>query len=147
MNNRKNLLDSILIANQTDIVGNGYIDIIVSRSNFISLIATLVNEDFRITNVAWWEYCSANSKNSYGMGGIKSKHYDGWYSELPINLDEIMLYDLVTDKSEFIQGIVSIIERKEIKFPDENIKFRTSNWLTPALWLDVPKDWKNVQDG
>jgi hypothetical protein len=42
-----------------------------------------------------------------------------------------------------IQEVLSSIEKKVIYFPNETINFGKSDWLTPALWLDVPKVWKN----
>ena len=55
---RKKLLDNILEKNQTTIVGNGYVDIIIPRSNYIQLINELVINNFIITHITWWEYCT-----------------------------------------------------------------------------------------
>jgi len=144
---RKILLDSILEKNQTDIVGKGYIDIIVSRSNYINLIKELVFENFKIRSVSWWEWCPENKECEYGLGGPESRFYAGYYAELPIGVDDIDLNTLLpmNDKTKIADYIVTFIERKEIKYPDELIKFQAALWLTPGLWLEVPKNWENVQ--
>jgi len=35
------------------------------------------------------------------------------------------------------------IETKTMSFSDETVTFNGSNWMTPAIWLDVPDDWRN----
>jgi hypothetical protein len=52
---RKIILDNILEKNQTDIVGKGYIDIIVSRMNYKDLIAEILSEKIKIRAISWWE--------------------------------------------------------------------------------------------
>ena len=146
MDNRKTILDNILERHQTDIVGDGYIDIIVSRSNYTSLIKELILEDFKITSISWWEFCIRNDGNKYGLGGPLSKHYNGWYSELPIEIDDFKFENLDVEKNIIIQHILTTIEQKEIKYPDEKIKFTTSLWLTPAIWLEVPDEWKSIRN-
>ena len=37
----------------------------------------------------------------------------------------------------------SSMKSKVISFSDENVKFSESTWWTPAIWLDVPDDWRN----
>lgn len=40
-------------------------------------------------------------------------------------------------------SLVSTIENKTISFSDKTVQFSDSNWMTPAIWLDVPNDWRN----
>jgi hypothetical protein len=48
----------------------------------------------------------------------------------------------ITQAKEYI---LSLIQSKEIKYPHELINFASSSWLTPALWLEVPDSWENIQ--
>ena len=67
---------------------------------------------------------------SFGLGG---------YGEL------IRAYEFRDEKSneEMIEEIINKIESKTITFSNETVLFNKSNWLTPAIWLDVPNDWRN----
>ncbi|WP_345348307.1 hypothetical protein [Candidatus Villigracilis affinis] len=41
---------------------------------------------------------------------------------------------------------MKIIENKEIHFSDgEVVRYNEQECLTPALWLEVPEEWKNIQ--
>jgi hypothetical protein len=48
-----------------------------------------------------------------------------------------------TTQESIIQEILKKIETKTISFFDETVTFNQNNWLTPAIWLDVPDDWRN----
>ncbi|MBR5090268.1 MAG: hypothetical protein IK093_12640, partial [Ruminiclostridium sp.] len=62
--------------------------------------------------------------------GPKSRYDDGWYSEIEMgNVKEF------SDNSEMLE----YLEHGWKASPDYRSCF------TPAFWLDVPKDWKNVQ--
>jgi hypothetical protein len=144
---RKLALDSILQRNQTDIVGNGYIDIIAGRSKYINQINELVLEGFNISSITWWEWCNGDQKPKYGMGGPKSKFYDGWYAELPIDADDLKYQNQISvvDRLKIIEHILTFIHTKQITLADGLISFQSALWLTPALWLDVPTGWENIQ--
>ncbi|NRH20920.1 hypothetical protein HOO68_02660 [Candidatus Gracilibacteria bacterium] len=144
---RKKLLDNILEKNQTTIVGNGYVDIIIPRSNYIQLINELVINNFIITYITWWEYCTGDKfEPKYGMGGPKNKFGDGWYSEICMDFNEIKttIASSTNEKEEIIDYILSFIENTELHFYNESITFKDTKSLTPAVWLDVPDDWKNI---
>ena len=128
------LLNELLLKHKAQTVGNGDIDIIVSRKNYKEFVADILKNEYIITGISWWEFCHANNKNQYGLGGPKSNYYNGWFSELPIDIDEIKL----GTENQF-EKIVNVIEQKIIHYPNETITFDKSAWLTPAFWLDVPE--------
>lgn len=138
----KATLDSLLEKHKAQPVGNGYIDIIVSRDNYKMFVADLVTSGFKIDGVSWWEWCNDNSGNRYGLGGPKSIFYNGWFSEIPVDVDNFD-FSADTTKDNVVQEILKKIESKTISFSDEKVTFSNCNWLTPAIWLDVPDDWRN----
>lgn len=73
---------------------------------------------------------------------LKVFFYKGGFSEVPINVDDFN-FSADTIKENIIQEILTKIETKAISFSDETVTFKASNWLTPAIWLDVPDDWRN----
>lgn len=138
----KTKLDEIIENHKAQPVGHGYIDIIVSRDNYKDFVTELVNNNFAIENISWWEWCPDGDENKYGLGGPKSKFYKGWFSELSIDLDDIKLFSDL-DKDEIVKEIIDKVESKKISFPDETVIFKINKWLTPAFWLNVPDDWRN----
>ena len=138
----KTKLDEILDKHKAQPVGHGYIDIIVCRDNYKDFIIDIVNNGFKIESVSWWEWCADKKENEYGPGGPKSIYYNGWFSEIPTNVDDIIVSIGATNEN-IISEIVKRIETKTISFSDETVTFTKSKWLTPAIWLDVPDDWRN----
>ena len=137
----KTTLDEIIDKNKAQPVGHGYIDIIVSRVNYKDFIWDLVRNGYKIDSISWWEWCSDGKENRYGLGGPKSYFYDGWFSELSIDSDDTK--SGVLDSDNRVREILDKIETKTIHFSDEMISFTNNNWLTPAVWLNVPDDWRN----
>ena|SRR5690554_526455 len=137
----KNTLDDILKQQKAQPVGHGYIDIIVSRDNYKDFVSDLVTNDFKIESISWWEWCADKKENKYGLGGPESIFYKGWFSEIPVDVDDFN-FSAETTKTNIIKDIIEKIETKTISFPDETVTFKESNWLTPAIWLDVPDDWR-----
>ena len=137
----KEKLDKILNDYKVQPVGNGYIDLIVSRELYKQFVRELIENGFIIKSVSWWEWCSDNDDCKYGLGGPESNFYKGWFAELPIDVDDIELSDLTPDNA--IDNVINLIDSKRIQYPDEMISFNESNWLTPAIWLDVPDNWIN----
>ena len=138
----KTRLDEIIEKHKTQPVGHGYIDIIVSRDNYKEFVSDLVYNGYKVESISWWEWCPEGKKNEYGLGGPKSNYYEGWFSELSVEVDDIKLnQEIGTEK--LIAEITNRIETKTILFPDETVTFNQNNWLTPAIWLDVPDDWRN----
>lgn len=138
----KTKLDEILDKHKAQPVGNGYIDIIVGRDNYNDLVTDIINSGFKIKSISWWEWCPGKKVNEYGLGGPESIYYNGWFSELPIGLDEIIFSTAATNET-IIKEIVNRIETKTISFLNETVAFNKNAWLTPAVWLDVPDEWRN----
>lgn len=137
----KKILDDLLNKYKAQPVGNGYIDIIVMRDNFKNLIIDLLNNNYEIRSVSWWEFCKKDEESLYGLGGPESIFYNGWFSEIPIDIDDISNNIEIDSK---LQNIFDIIINKVVQFPDNDvISFKKNDCLIPALWLNVPKDWKN----
>ncbi len=137
----KGHLDRILEKHKAQPVGSGYVDIIVWRDNYQNLVQALVENGFEIESISWWEWCEKENECKYGLGGPKSEYYDGWFAELATEVDDLKLSD--KEPQETIQKILNFIESKTIGFSDEKVWFQKSKWLTPAIWLNVPDDWKN----
>ena len=138
----RNTLDDILEKQKAQPVGHGYIDIIVSRDNYMDFVSDLVTNDFKIKSVSWWEWRADKKQNEYGLGGPESIFYKGWFSEIPVDVDDFN-FSVDTAKENIIKEIIEKIEKKTISFSNETVTFKESNWLTPAIWLDVPDDWRN----
>lgn len=138
----KTVLDIILEKHKAQPVGHGYIDIIISRQNYKDFIYDLVTNGFKITSVSWWEWCEGKNENEHGLGGPESIFYKGWFSEIPVEVDDFN-FSVDTTNENVLRDILNKIEAKTISFSDETVTFDESNWLTPAIWLDVPEDWRN----
>lgn len=138
----KAILDNILEKHKAQPVGHGYIDIIISRDNYEDFILDLVTNGYKIDRVSWWEWCEGKKGNKYGLGGPKSVFYKGWFSEIPVDVDEFS-FSAETSKESIIKVILASIETKIISFSDETVTFKECNWLTPSIWLNVPDDWRN----
>ncbi len=138
----KSTLDNILEKHKAQPVGRGYIDIIVSRDNYKDFIFDLVTSGYKIDSVSWWEWCEDKNESRYGLGGPESVFYRGWFSEIPVRVDDFS-FSADTTKENIVQEILTKIESKSISFSDETVTFKASNWLTPAIWLNVADDWRN----
>ncbi|MEP7196509.1 MAG: hypothetical protein ABI851_08315 [Saprospiraceae bacterium] len=138
----KEKLDKIIEMHKAQPVGHGYIDIIVSRTNYKLFIKDLIENGFRIESISWWEWCLNKKESKFGLGGPESYYYDGWFSELPIDVDDLKQKGDIHYEN-LIGEITCRIEEKTTCFTDEIVTFSQSNWLTPAIWLDVPDDWRN----
>jgi hypothetical protein len=76
------------------------------------------------------------------MGGPTSKYYDGWFAELYADSDKVKSKNSTEETKNLI---IKIIENKVIRLQGETTSFLNYKYLTPAFWLDVPKDWENIQ--
>lgn len=135
-------LDKIIKRHKAQPVGHGYIDIIVSRDTYKDFISDIVSNDYKIDSISWWEWCPDNKKCQYGLGGPESIFYEGWFSEIPINVDDLKLPTYLNHKRK-INAILSLIETKVISLAEKQLTFYNNQWLTPAIWLDVPDEWRN----
>jgi hypothetical protein len=134
----KGHLDELLVRHKAQPVGHGYIDIIVNRDSYKSFVTDLILNGYTIESISWWEWCSGDKESDYGLGGPKSRYYDGWFSELSIDVDDIKVND-----EKQIEEILDAIETKSISFHNNTATFKQNNWLTPGIWLAVPDDWRN----
>jgi sulfur carrier protein ThiS len=135
MNEQQKKLNEIILKCKAQPVGNGYIDIIVSRIYYKQFITEIIESGFIIEAISWWEFSDTINKSKYGMGGPKSRYYDGWFSEIPVSLDEITIQE-----NEKIQAV---IENKKIQFQNETIAFDKNRSIVPGFWIQVPDEWKS----
>jgi hypothetical protein len=110
----KKTLGHILKKHKAQPVGDGYIDIIVNRDGYKSLVTDLITNEFGIRSISWWEWCPGERENRYGLGGPESRYYNGWFSELSVDVDDIAL---TNTREEQIDRVLSVIETKTISFP------------------------------
>lgn len=124
----KSKIDELLIKYKVQPVGNGYYDLIVSKDNVKALIDELTALDVKVNEITWWCHCvESNKECPHGMGGSESKYYEGMFSEMNLPTFEFENNDDVID---FILN-----QSKEEDF--------YLDCLVPALWLNVPDEWKN----
>lgn len=125
----KPVLDDLLLRNKVQPVGAGYIDCIVRPEYLPSLAEGLKAISIRITGLTWWCHCCDENKARYGcphgMGGPKSKYFDGWFSEMNLPLVKIQQDDVL--------DVINDAHKDESYRP----------CFTPALWLDVPDERKS----
>ncbi len=137
-------------------VGNGYIDIIVLRDRYVNFIDALTDLNLAIEYITWWCHATDEHKVQYGCphgsGGPMTKF--GWFSEITFSDDEIdkqLIQELELNFTpENINKVnivaASIIENKKIdSFADGNsLIFQENECLTPAFWIRVPDNWRNI---
>ena len=144
-NDRKSILDRIIAKHKAQPVGWGYIDIVVRREHYRNFVEDILRAGINIGSISWWEYVDEMGKpNTYGMGGPRSRFYDGWFAEVGTELDEVPLSHSIELQ---LTKIIDIVENKQIRLatlPD--ISFKGCRSLTPAFWLDVDDDWRNEQE-
>ena len=120
----KHDLDNLMKQCKVQPVGWGYIDCIVSRENVVRFVNGL--SDIKVYGLTWWCHCKKkNSDCPHGMGGPPSKYYNGWFSELSFPLVEF----------ESNEQVIAYLKEPS----DSSIM----DCFVPALWLDVPKNWRN----
>jgi len=62
-------LEQVIENNKGQIVGSGYIDIIIKREFVENFVNEIISNDFKITHITWWDYCEdVNSKKIYWNG-------------------------------------------------------------------------------
>ncbi|QKQ26679.1 hypothetical protein [Candidatus Reidiella endopervernicosa] len=141
---RKEILDKLLRKYKAQPVGSGYIDIIVMRDKYKCLAEELFRNGFIVRAISWWEYIDdVNIPNSYGMGGPVCRFYDGKFAETCSDIDELPK-GMFTDKS--IGDLVNHVETKILgEYEGKVVSYKATPSLTPAFWLDMDNDWKNIQ--
>lgn len=156
--NKKNLveqLERILTFYNVEPVGSGYIDCIVMRDNLKLFIDEITALGILITDVSWW--CYVDPVNStgcpHGMGGPKSKYYEGWFSELQNDMYEVDMekvdsitnyYDKQSVNSTNIQTLENIenILKVPFRYTPTDYIHGNNKCVMPGIWMLVPDDWK-----
>lgn len=141
---RKAVLDNLLVKHKAQPVGSGYIDIIVMRENYKDFAKDLIGNGFRIYAISWWEYVDKVGKsNTYGMGGPRSRFYDGWFAETCMDIDKLPIEDHSKNK---LSIVIDLVENKVLgEIDGKLISYKNCLSLTPAFWIKVNKNWKNVR--
>ena len=135
-------LDGLLEEYKAQPVGDGYIDIIVSRENYQPFAKALIESGFFIEAISWWEYIeNIEAPNSYGMGGPRSRFYQGRFAETCTDVDD------VPHSNNILDAVIEIVEGKVLgEYDREQVNFKKTKSLTPAFWLKVDKSWKSRQE-
>ena len=126
-------LDNLIKQNKVQPVGRGYIDCIVTFDNVFEFLNGLSGIGIKVYGVTWW--CHSKERNSgcpHGMGGPLSKYHDGWFSEMWF---EMLRFDNNNQ-------VASYLESTNDETMHEWFEKRLECFV-PALWLDVPDDWRN----
>ncbi|MCL2637960.1 MAG: hypothetical protein FWD48_06260 [Oscillospiraceae bacterium] len=122
----KDNLDDLIEKYKVQPIGHGYIDCIISLDNVFNFINDLSKMKFNVYGLTWWCHCKdENSDCPHGMGGSKSKFYQGWFSEMQLPLIKF-------EDNEQVKTY--------IKTPNDD---RILKCFVPALWIDVPDYWRN----
>ena len=134
-------LDGLLEEYKAQPVGDGYIDIIVSRENYRSFAKAIIESGFVIEAISWWEYLeSIDAPNTYGMGGPRSRFYPGWFAETCTDVGDVL------HSNNALATVVEIVESKVLgEYGGVHVSFKETKSLTPAYWLKVDENWKSRQ--
>lgn len=122
-------LDDLMTKYKVQSIGNGYIDcIIVER--IPDFVEALHESGYFVEAITWWCHCTEINKKScgcpHGMGGPKSKFYDGWFSEMVCESKTFKIYE----------------HKAVIKYVTEDIKKEAfySPCLVPGMWIKNASD-------
>lgn len=138
-NQTKKRLDDLLVEYKAQPVGNGYVDVIVSRENYLRFAKALIENGFIIESISWWEHLEEmSSQPKHGLRGPESTYYSGWFSELCCDLDEVPVsQNPLSVLLEAVDGKVFGMHETEL------VSFKNTKSLTPAFWIKIDDDWKN----
>ncbi len=147
-------LDRLVARYSVHIVGDGYIDIIVTRDRCFDFINELTGAGLVIEAVSWW--CHATDQNKrvlgcpHGYGGPMTAI--GWFSELSHDFDELTEEEMAGLKANDFHNEVTRINnnmietiRCKVTLPladGTSLRFSEHACLTPGIWVHVPEDWK-----
>ena len=142
-------INEILEHHNAQIVGMGYVDIILSRPNAILTINVLDKLSVVVNKISWWCHWTHENYKLYGcphgMGGPTAESGVGWFSECvgyPIfDIDDLDLEkDMATPSVYSAKCNQSMCHYLENQLHEE---WFFSECLWPGIWLDVPDDWKS----
>lgn len=118
-----NEIKMILQKHRSQPVGTGIIDCITSWEDIKNLVDELILNDVIIERCSWWCHCTLGNKQDFGcphgMGGPRSKYYEGWFSETQLPMT---LFD---DNKEILPYLLEMLLKEEWYSP----------CLVPGLWL------------
>ncbi len=137
-------LDALLEEFKAQPVGWGYIDIIVLRDHYKAFAKAVIAAGFMIESISWWEHMpDERSHPKFGMGGPRSRFYEGWFAEAG-EIDDVLHK---ADPEENYQAVIEIVENQVIsRYDGQHFTYRDTPSLTPAFWLDVDESWHNTQE-
>ena len=148
------MFDRVVREYAVHIVGNGYIDIIVTRDRYADFINELTETGFVVGAVSWWCHATEENKRTigcpHGYGGPMTQI--GWFSELAHDFDEVEEGEMVKLKANDFHHEVKRINDKMIETnmrkvtrqmaDGTSLKFSEHACLTPWIWVHVPEDWQ-----
>ena len=122
-------LDALILEYKVQPVGNGYIDCIILQEEVSSFLQKITEIGIYVTHIAWWCHCTKEHETKYhcphGMGGPRSKYYEGWFSEMP----DYCFIEMNGDNQD---------TENYIFYDVKNEPFY-SECLVPGLWLSAHK--------
>ncbi len=101
-------------------VGDGLIDLICPWESVEEFIRQCDREGLAVTGFTWWCHVTGDHRPC-GMGGPRSEHFDGWFSELA--MDEPISFE---NNSEYLHYLKDV-------WPGER-EYRPCLW--PGFWLE-----------
>lgn len=141
-------IDALLRDYKAQEVGNGYIDLILPLEHATELIDKLTFESIAVEAISWWCHCTPESQQTlgcpHGMGGPRSRYFEGWFSELGevVPTLELLSEPAKLDVKNLFHEVQSINDEAKKHLSEcQNVAWY-SPCLFPALWLCVPKEWR-----
>lgn len=147
---RQTTIDRLFNQYKVQPVGTGYIDCIITMPYVGEFIDKLTIKGIVVHAVTWWYHCSSTTtiENNcpLAMGGPKSTYWDGWFSEMMIDLKEFETTKLdelpLKQQSAYVKKLNQEIKTYILAESVQN-QYNES-CLVPALWLYVPDDWNRL---
>jgi len=147
----QNKLEELFISYQVQLVGSGYIDLIVSPHLVEVFIKQLSELGVVIIGVSWWCHFTDTSRSElgcpHGLGGPLSTYFDGCFSETEFyysieeeeEFERIKNIELGTEVFQINDMIFQYIANEFVK------ESYYTKCLTPSLCLHVPDEWVRVR--
>lgn len=118
-------LDALMESLGVQPVGWGYIDCICPREHVEAFLDGLAALGIGVSGLTWWCHVTPGHMPC-GMGGPRARGSEDWYSEMP---------EQELHKFTNLEALRRYLGREH------------HPCRTPALWLDVPEDWRNPWEG
>jgi hypothetical protein len=134
----------------SNLLGNGYIDLIIEKESSLNLIGEFTKLPIAIERVTWWCHYTAETKLKYGcphgMGGPLNQYGEGMFSEC-VQYPDFALFEMSNPIDENSMTPAALAEKCNELVSDyiKNI-LPTESFYSPCLyvglWAHVPDDWK-----